>query len=152
GDQERTHTQADALASADEVPNQYAVDRVFERAARVALELDPIEVSSAGLIRRVDALDHQAFEATFQCVFEQLVSTFGIGHDDAALGLQYVRAADHLLHDLDPLEERSPEQSFAIAIHDVEDHRLERELGSEVADAVLSSTTRGLLKGQELLG
>ena len=49
------------------------------------------------------------------------------------------------------LEQRPIEQRLAIAIHDVEDHRLQRQLGLGVADAVLAPAARRLLERQELL-
>ena len=114
-------------------------------------ELDPIEIPCACLVWRVDPLDHQAFQAATERLFEHQLQALGIVDDLAALGLQHAVALDRRNERLDALGERPVRQRLAVAVHDVEHHRLDRQLGLQLADAVLPAAARRLLERQKLV-
>ena len=151
-DQQGADPEPDPLAAAEEVAEHDTVDRVFERPARVPLQLDPVEVARARLIRRVDAFDDQALQAALERVLEELIQPLRVVDDHARSGCRTSVPRTVVIRRLDALVERSIEQRLAVAVHDVEDHGLDRQLGLQLADAVLAAPARRLLEGQKFFG
>src|SRR5205085_4022559 len=66
--QQRPRAKRGTLAFAEVVAKQNQVDRVVQLAAGVPFQLDPVEVPSARLVRRVGSLDDDTLQAAADVV------------------------------------------------------------------------------------
>ena len=141
-----------ALAFAPVVAEEDDVDGVAQLAAGVALQLHPVEVARACLVRRIEPLYDHALESLADVV-EQLarqhLDRVGLGerrrHQGVAAGKQPVDDLEALL-----VGQRS--QVRAVAEHDVEHEGPQRRSCRGLGDAFLAAPGGGLLEGHVLLG
>src|SRR5262249_30711042 len=101
--EKRSRTKLRSLALAAVVTEQHNVDCVGQLTARHPLQLHPVEVAGAGLVRRVETFGHDPLQAAADVV-EQLS-----GQDLYRVGLrewcreECVGVPDHLFYDLKAL-------------------------------------------------
>src|SRR2546422_10609434 len=116
------------------------------------LELDPIEVSRAGGVRRVRALGHDAFEPACNSGLEdhpqpsRIVGLLHLGRlDDRVL-----RNAGHELRPALAIRPRRP--ILTVHVQEIEPKQLQRELPGAVLHAMLALALDRGLEGEQLPG
>ena len=120
-------------------------------AARVSLQLDPVEVAGSGLVRGVEALGHDSFETPADVV-EQVPS-----QDLSGIGLrqrrrqQRVGFAKQLLDDRETSLVGQRRQVGSVAEHHVEDEGSHRHSGGHLLNALLAPSRSRLLERDVLL-